>query len=45
VEAGRQLGASLVARLHADPEFLTDLAAARAELQRVHAPAPLDCAA
>jgi acid phosphatase (class A) len=45
VEAGRQLGASLVARLHADPEFLTDLAAARAELRRVHAPAPLDCAA
>jgi acid phosphatase (class A) len=45
VEAGRKLGAAMVARLHSDPAFLKDLAAARAELRRVHAPAPLDCAA
>ena len=32
VEAGRLLGAALVARLHAEPAFQADLAAARAEL-------------
>jgi acid phosphatase (class A) len=37
VEAGRQLGAALVARLHAEPAFQKDLAAARAELK--HSPA------
>jgi acid phosphatase (class A) len=46
VEAGRKLGATLVARLHADPAFLKDLAAAKAELRRSHAAAaPLSCAA
>lgn len=42
VEAGRKLGAAMVARLHADPEFMRDLAAARAELSRDRA-APLHC--
>jgi acid phosphatase (class A) len=45
VEAGRKLGAAMVARLHSDPAFLSDLAAARAELKRVHTAAPLNCAA
>ncbi|MDB5475005.1 MAG: phoC [Phenylobacterium sp.] len=45
VEAGRKLGASLVARLHADPAFQKDLAAARAELKHGRATAPLSCAA
>ena len=44
VEAGRKLGAAMVARLHADPQFLKDLAAAKAELRHSHA-APLNCAA
>jgi acid phosphatase (class A) len=43
VEAGRIMGAATVARLHADPVFAADMAAARAELER--APAPTDCAA
>jgi acid phosphatase (class A) len=42
VEAGRQLGAAMVARLHAEPAFEKDLAAARAELARDHA-APAGC--
>ena len=42
VEAGRKLGAAMVARLHADPQFLRDLAAARAELSGDRA-APLHC--
>lgn len=33
VEAGRMLGGALVARLHAEPEFQSDLAAARAEIE------------
>jgi acid phosphatase (class A) len=45
VEAGRKLGAAMVARLHSNPAFLNDLAAARAELERVHTAAPLNCAA
>jgi len=44
VEAGRKLGAAMVARLHADPAFEQDLAAARAELARDHA-APQNCGA
>lgn len=32
VEAGRTLGAGMVARLHAEPEFLADMAAAKQEL-------------
>ena len=42
VEAGRKLGAAMVARLHTEPQFLKDLAAARAELANDHA-APADC--
>ncbi|MFT4196725.1 MAG: phosphatase PAP2 family protein [Pseudoxanthomonas sp.] len=46
--AGREVGAATVARLHADPAFTADLAAARAELARVRRqqlpPGP-DCAA
>lgn len=34
VEAGRTLGAAMVARLHADPIFRRDLTAARTELSR-----------
>ena len=45
VEAGRKLGAAMVARLHSDPGFLRDLAAAKAELRRVPAAPPLNCAA
>lgn len=44
VEAGRKLGAAMVARLHADPQFLNDLAAAKAELRHSRS-APLNCAA
>lgn len=44
VEAGRKLGAAMVARLHSDPAFVADLAAAKAELTQAHAPsAPADC--
>jgi acid phosphatase (class A) len=42
VEAGRKLGAAMVARLHAEPAFEKDLAAARAELARDHV-APTGC--
>ena len=42
VEAGRKLGAAMVARLHAEPAFEKDLAAAKAELARDHA-APQGC--
>lgn len=34
VEAGRTVGAALVARLHAEPQFVADMAAAKAELAR-----------
>jgi acid phosphatase (class A) len=37
VEAGRSLGAGMVARLHSDPAFLTDMAAARRELAAANA--------
>jgi len=43
VQAGRDLGAAMVARLHADPKFLADLKAAKAELAK--APAPKACPA
>ncbi|MFC3068243.1 acid phosphatase [Phenylobacterium soli] len=42
VEAGRKLGAAMVARLHSEPQFRKDLAAARAELARDRK-APLRC--
>ena len=41
VEAGRDLGAAMVARLHADPVFEADLKASKAELAK--APAPKSC--
>lgn len=40
VEAGRTVAAALVARLHADPRFAADLAAAKAELAQA---APAQC--
>lgn len=45
IEAGRDVAAAAFARLHAEPAFAADLAAAREELARVKAglPAP-DCA-
>ena len=48
VEAGRVVGASVVSRLHADPVFSAQLAAARKEIEGVRAAglkSPLDCAA
>lgn len=42
VEAGRTLGAAMVARLHADPAFQADLAAAKRELGRSKVK-PTDC--
>ena len=46
-EEGRTMGAAVVARLHADPAFAADLAAARAELAAARAkalPPTRDCA-
>ena len=43
VEAGRALGAAMVAEEHATPAFRSDLAAARAELARTRASAPPAC--
>ena len=44
VEAGRTLGAAMVAREHADPAFRADFAAAKAELAKAHGrPAPSGC--
>lgn len=48
VEAGRIVGAVTVARLHADPVFMAQMAAARKEVEAArtaHATSPLDCAA
>jgi acid phosphatase (class A) len=48
VEAGRVVGASVVSRLHADPVFAAQLAAARKEIELARAAglkSPLDCAA
>jgi acid phosphatase (class A) len=42
VDAGRELGAAMVARLQDHPEFRADLEAARAELAHAHA-APANC--
>lgn len=41
IQAGRIMGASTVARLHAEPAFLADLAAAKAEVAK--APPAADC--
>lgn len=41
VDAGRTIAAALVARLHAEPQFQEDMAAAKAELAK--APAPTNC--
>lgn len=43
IEAGRTLSSAMVARLHAEPAFMADMAQARRELAR--APAPQGCAA
>jgi acid phosphatase (class A) len=43
VEAGRTLAAAMVAKLHAQPQFETDLAAAKAELARTPRAADLSC--
>lgn len=48
VLAGRFMGSAVVARLHADPSFRTDMEAARAELASLRAgphPLPANCAA
>jgi acid phosphatase (class A) len=48
VEAGRVVGAAVVARLHAEPVFAAQLAAARKEVAAARAAgakSPLDCAA
>jgi acid phosphatase (class A) len=43
VEAGRMLGASMVAAEHADPAFRADLAAAKAELAKPHVATRMIC--
>lgn len=43
VLAGRTIAASAVARLHADPTFLSDVAAAREEVQRAASVDPAQC--
>ena len=45
VEAGRMLGAAMVAREHANPVFRADFAAAKAELAKLRAGPPSDCPA
>jgi len=48
VEAGRIVGAATVSRLHANPVFVAQMAAARREVEAAraaHATSPLDCAA
>ena len=48
IEAGRVVGASVVSRLHANPVFAAQLAAARKEIDSARAAglkSPLDCAA
>jgi acid phosphatase (class A) len=40
VEAGRMLGAAMVAREHADAQFRADFAAAKAEIAKARGPAP-----
>ena len=43
VAAGRELAAAMVARLHADPQFVADLKAAKAELAAAPATPPKAC--
>jgi acid phosphatase (class A) len=48
VEGGRIIAAATVSRLHADPVFVAQMAAARKEIEAArtaHAPSRLDCAA
>lgn len=45
VAAGRELAAAMVARLHADPQFMADLKAAKAELAAARATPPKACEA
>lgn len=48
IEAGRVVGAAVVSRLHADPVFAAQMAAARKEIESARAAglkSPLDCAA
>ena len=45
VEAGRTLGAAMVARLHAEPQFQTDFAQAKAELAKAPKATGLSCPA
>ena len=45
VEAGRMLGAAMVSAEHADAAFRTDFNAAKAELAKAYAGAPLSCPA
>lgn len=45
VAAGRALASAMVARLHADPQFMADLEAAKAELASAPATTPKSCAA
>jgi acid phosphatase (class A) len=48
VEAGRVIGAAVMSRLHADPVFAAQLAAARKEIEAARSAglkSPLDCAA
>lgn len=45
VAAGRELAAAMVARLHADPQFVADLKAAKAELSAAPATPPKACEA
>ncbi len=45
VEAGRLVGAAVVARLHDSPAFMSDLKRARAELRAARTTAPARCSA
>jgi len=45
VEAGRMLGAAMVSAEHADAAFRADFNAAKAELAKAYAGAPLSCPA
>jgi acid phosphatase (class A) len=45
VAAGRELAAAMVARLHADPQFVADLKAAKAELAAAPSTPPGSCEA
>ena len=45
VDAGRMLGSAMTARMHAEPAFQADLAAARAEVLAAQGPPPEGCEA